>query len=619
MVAALIALVAFARGAEAKRRIVVLDFSGPKAELFEAQVMGGIKKGGAGVAASKWTDAADELGATKMTAKNVAKIAAKLNVDGVVIGSVDRRGTRYFVHVRLRAGSNGENAAEVELVARSGKLTSSDLDEVKEQIVGAFDNLDPAGDSGDDDGDDAEPVAKGKGKGKGKHVAAADDDDSVSADDSGDAEPVAKGKGKGKDKAKGKGKHAAAADDDDSGDDSADADTDKHRGFRGHDKDQESRGKDKVKGGDDDADADAEPVAKGKSKGKDKGKGKGKAKDRDADDSDSGDAASADDEPVARGRSKGKGKGKAKDRDANDGDGDGDRVASRDGDRDGDAASDDETIGASAEVAGDPRHRPFDALAGLSFTGRRLSFTTSAGLTNKPQGYRSGVPVTGIFVGGDLYPLAFSGKNHSITRDFGLTVLLDRVLSISSQLAYTDGTGASQTATLSTLEEHYAFGLVFRHTLGKTAMDPTLYASIRYNRSKFVINKDEAPMGVAVDIPNTNYTYVDPGVGIRYPLTPKIALDGGARFLFITNTGEMQETTQYGGATVLGFDVDAGGDYQLNKQWFLHAGVHVSTIGFSFKGNGDLSNNRDGDPTTVDVSAARDTYYSGMVTAGYLY
>ena len=87
----------------------------------------------------------------------------------------------------------------------------------------------------------------------------------------------------------------------------------------------------------------------------------------------------------------------------------------------------------------------------------------------------------------------------------------------------------------------------------------------------------------------------------------------------ITNTGEMQSPDQYGAATVLGFDLEAGGDYLVNKQWFVHAGLKLATIGFSFKGAGTLSNNRDGDPTTIDVSGARDTYYGAIVTAGYLY
>jgi hypothetical protein len=472
-----------------------------------------------------------------------------------VVGTVERRGSRYFVHVRLRQGASGDFVAEVELVVRSGKLSKSDLGEVKEQIIGAFDNLPEPGET--DDGED-EPVAKGKGKGKGKHVADADDsgDDEAAADE--DDEPKAKAKGKGKDK--GKGKHKLSDDDEASADD-ASADDAKHRAFRGRPKD-----KDEDAAADDDDD------------GKAKAKGKGK----DADD-----------------------------------EGDGERVATRDDATD--ESADAEMIGSGAETAGDPRRHPIEALVGASITGRNLSFTTTAGLTNKPQGYKSGVPVGGLFIDASLYPLAFNKKNRSILRDFGINVMFDRVLSISSQLKYKDGAGADQVATLGTTEQRLAVGLVFRFPLGDAPTSATILASVRYNRSKFVIAKDQAPMGVIVDIPNTDYTYVDPGLALRYPLSAKLALDGGLRFLFITNTGEMQQPEQYGAATVIGFDVDAGGDYMLNRSWFLHAGLHLESIGFSFKGNGDLTSKRDGDATTIDVSAARDTYYGAMLTAGYLY
>jgi hypothetical protein len=579
--------------AEAKKRVVVLDFSGPKADGFQSQIEGIVKKEASLVSEAKWNDAVDDAGG-KLNAKTIAKVAAKLNVDGVVTGSVDRRGTKYFVHVKLKSGATGEQVASVELVARSGKLSSDDLGEVRDQIGGAIAQLEAPGDAGDDDEADA-PKAKSKSKAKGKHKLD-DDDVTASSDDSSDdsADDAPKAKSKSKDKGK-----------------------DKHRGFRGHDRtDDDVASADDAGGGDD---ADDAPKSKSKSKAKDKAKAKGKHKGAAADDdavaSDDDAAASDDDSP--RSKSKAKGKHKAAADDEASAPSDDERVASRD-DESGTSA-DDEALGASGELARDPQHRPLDALAGFSFTSRTLSFRTTPGLTNKPQGYTSGLPVTGIYLGGDVYPLAFNEKNRSITRDFGLTFMFDRVLSISSQLDYTNAMGMPQTATLGTTEQRLALGVIFRHVLGKKPTDATIVASVRYNRSKFDIDKGAAPMGVTVDIPNTDYSYFDPGVGIRYPISPKLMIGGDARILVVTNTGEVQQTDQYGSATVLGFDFDAGADYVINKQWFVHAALKLTTIGFTFKGNGALSNNRDGNPATIDVQGARDTYYGAIVTAGYLY
>ena len=45
----------------------------------------------------------------------------------------------------------------------------------------------------------------------------------------------------------------------------------------------------------------------------------------------------------------------------------------------------------------------------------------------------------------------------------------------------------------------------------------------------------------------------------------------------------------------------------------------MTRIGFTFKGTGELSNNRDGDPSTRDVSGASDAYYGGALTGVYLF
>lgn len=560
---AVLALVVVASTAHAgKRRIVVLDFDGPKGDQFQEQVEAVLKKAATLVAAEKWADAADDLGVRKMTAKGVAKIAAKLRVDGVVVGNVDRRGSRYFVHVRLREGKSGEFVSEVELVVRSGKLSSSDQAEVKDQIAGGIATLPaPGSDDDDEDADDdrrAKPKDKGKGKDKGKHRDDDEDDD----------------------------RRARAKDRDD--DDEDDDRRAKGRGFGGRDRDDDDE-----RGGDRVAD---------RGKGKDKGKAKDKAKDKDKD-------KDRDDEDDDRGE----------DDRGDDDRGDDDRVATRNDDEDDAARDDDGDLHAGGSVAGDPRHRPLEALAGLSFTARRLSFRTEPTLTNKPQGYK-GAPVAGAYVDATFYPLAFNRKNKSILRDLGLEVMLDRVIKIESKLAYKDGAGMNQTATLGTTEQHLALGLTFRYALGKGATGPMLIGSVRYNRLKFVIDKAAVPTGAPTpDIPNTDYTYVDPGLAITYPASPTLRVGGGARVLVITDTGEMQNVDQYGAATVLGFDVDLGVDYTLTRNWFVHAGVRLHTIGFTFKGNGALTNNRDGDMTTVDVHNARDNYFGGAITAGYAY
>jgi hypothetical protein len=81
----------------------------------------------------------------------------------------------------------------------------------------------------------------------------------------------------------------------------------------------------------------------------------------------------------------------------------------------------------------------------------------------------------------------------------------------------------------------------------------------------------------------------------------------------------MQSVDQYGASTVTGVDVSAAFDYRVGAKMVVRATAGFATIGYAFKGNGALTNNRDGQPASVDVSGARDTYYGGSAGAAYLF
>ncbi|HVK76394.1 MAG TPA: hypothetical protein VM734_23880, partial [Kofleriaceae bacterium] len=308
--------------------------------------------------------------------------------------------------------------------------------------------------------------------------------------------------------------------------------------------------------------------------------------------------------------------GKGKSRDDDDDGGDDDRVAARDDDDDDDRGrgrdDDDASVERDVDTIGpnDPRTRAIDLAAGLSFTGRRLSFSTNLQM-NAPQGYK-GAPVPGLMVAIDAFPLALNRKNTSITRNLGIQVVFDRVIKIESSLVK-----MGTTYNLPTTEQHLAAGVIYRHLVGaKLEID----ASVRFNKRTFEIDRNNPALTAEdVDIPNTDYSYVDPGLALGYVMSDKMMIGGGARFLFVTSTGQMQQTDQYGASTVLGVDVEAGLDYQLASKLLLRVGGRLTTLGFTFKGNGDLTVNRDGDATTQDVAGARDTYFGGFVTGAYVF
>lgn len=535
--------------AEARRRLVVLELEGDKAEDFQDELEKFLKKSHSVVPRKKWLATAEDLAATKVTDKNVKKVAKKLSIDGVIGGTVEKRGSRYYVRLSLRDGTTGKTVTTTELVERSPRFSSEGKATLTDELLAAIDELDSAGDEDDDEAEDDDGGGFGRGK-------------------------VDRGKGKA---------HAGDDDEDDDGASDEDEDEDEPR----------LTAKEKA------ARAKAEKAAKEKAAKEKAARAKAAkekaARDRARRDDDEDEDAGDEDEDEDGGRR--------------------DRVADRGDDDDENPLGDDDDIELEGDpeldgdAVADPRTRPLDLAAGLSFTARRLSFDTTL-TSNQPLGYKSN-PVPGVYVGADLFPLAFNKKNRSFTRNLGLTLVFDRVIKIESQIEQ-----AGTVYKLGTTEQHLGVGVIYRHLVGAKL---TVNASIRYNKRKFMIDHTAAAMPDAVDIPNVSYAYVDPGLGLRYVMGPKLALGADARFLLITDTGAMQSAAQYGGATVTGVDLGGRLDYQVGTKLLVRAAVGLTRIGFSFKGNGMLSNNRDGDATSVDVQGATDTYFGGALTGVYLF
>ena len=156
-------------------------------------------------------------------------------------------------------------------------------------------------------------------------------------------------------------------------------------------------------------------------------------------------------------------------------------------------------------------------------------------------------------------------------------------------------------------ESRFALGVIARYPLTKGVVGGLL----RYGKQSFDI-------AVGAPVPGVAYSFINPGVFVRYPVNEKILFNGSIGAMAVTSTGAIQGKTQYGGATVLGLDFDFGADYMLKSNIFARAALKVQTYGYKFKGTGDKTTNLDNDPA-VDVHGARDTYIGGSVNIGYLY
>ncbi len=178
--------------AEKKKRVVVLDFEGPKAAKFQKGVIKLIKKSHTVVPLDEWNGTADELGATDMTDKNVKKVAKKLKVDAVVHGKIEKRRDSYLIQIKLRSGKSGAVVGtRIDTKADGPKIAGQASKDLKTELVAAITDIKSAKKAKDEeevaeaDTEEEEPVGKGKKGKKGKG-------DEAVEEEAGDEQPKGK-------------------------------------------------------------------------------------------------------------------------------------------------------------------------------------------------------------------------------------------------------------------------------------------------------------------------------------------------------------------------------------------------------------------------------------------
>ena len=146
-----------------RKRVVVLEFEGDKAEKFHDDVVKLIKKSHTVVSIDKWNGAAEEMSATKLTDKNVKKVAKKLKVDGVVSGIVEKRRDEYILRIKLRSGMSGELVGtQVNIKSESARLDGTAVKDLKDELIEVIAGLESNRDGGGASEDDEEKPKKGK-------------------------------------------------------------------------------------------------------------------------------------------------------------------------------------------------------------------------------------------------------------------------------------------------------------------------------------------------------------------------------------------------------------------------------------------------------------------------
>ncbi|HEY4055021.1 MAG TPA: hypothetical protein VGM39_00385 [Kofleriaceae bacterium] len=526
-----------------RKRVVVLDFEGPKAEQFHDDVVKVVKKSATVIPAEKWSSKAEELDAEKVTDGNVKKVAKKLKLDAVITGRIEKRRDKYIIQIKVRNGKTGTIAGQrIDVTSDGPELEGDAKKDLKDELIGAIDTL------------------------------KSDDDDEGSSDDSEDSDEPKKSKKELAAEKKKKEEEEAAAKAEEEAAAAKEAKKKKHDEDEGDDEDKPKHKKKGFGGGDMDEAAALKTHGEGDDEGDDEDKPKHKKHSEEGDEDEDN-----------------KSKKKKKKKIADSGDDESVEEHSDDGEEDTDV-----------NMLG-PGERAVDAALGLSFTARKLSFNTKAGVMNVPPPY-NGVPVAGADIDVSVFPLAIGHKNKSALRGLGITGFYDKVIKIESK---------AQNISLPTKESRFGLGVVFRYPLGNLVVG----GMFRVGKQSFTIG---SAGGVEPALPDTEYTIFEPSAFVKYAVGQKVTVGVMGGFLGITNTGEIQQMDQYGAATVTGAEVEAGLDVMLTKNVLVRATFRFEQIGYKFKGVG-AQVERDNDPSSPDVGGAADRYIGGTVLAGYLY
>jgi len=594
----------FVRQAEAasSKHIVMLDIEGERSPRLKKSITRMVKEQYEIMEGSSYRDAARRLRAEKLTPTNVKKVCAYLEADGVIDGTLVQEDGRYKFTLRLRSAVTGAIAKKIPMFINQPSLSQNMADQLEERLLAAIADLPRAGGgtkvkggkskfSDDDDDEDAAPVKR-----KGKKSKAAEDDDEDDEED--EPRKMTKAEKRAADK---KAKAAALAEKKAAEKEAREEAAREAREKREREKAEKEMAKKKKKAksddddeDDDDGEADDEEVAVKGKKGKKDGKKKASAEDDDEDEAVDEDEASADDdedEPK--------------------------RAAMRDAGQDEDednASNPDLGVAAAADkptTATGVRTTPLLVNGGVSFIGRNLTFKSSAPADQAPRGYK-GTTVPGVYATGELYPMTFAGAKGALG-NVGVGFVADRVIKLNSSVS----DGMDGTALLPTKQSRYGVNLRYRYNFGSGPRGVSVWGAVGYNKLTFSIDKSGAPDNVIVDVPNTAYTYVDPGLGVRVPVAGPVSALVEGKFMAVLDTGQIQTPEQYGAATVTGFDGDAALEYAFGDHFLARAGARLMMIGYSFKGNG-VQSDRDGNGS-ADVGGASDRFLGGYVTAGYAF
>ena len=235
--------------------------------------------------------------------------------------------------------------------------------------------------------------------------------------------------------------------------------------------------------------------------------------------------------------------------------------------------------------------------AGGAFARRTLTYTAT-GMMQPPS---VGTAAAAASIEGEVYPGSFSSLRKP---GAGLGVFGDYSYTFGLGIAVP---GANATAPIK--EGHYSIGVRYRVAFGSSSVA----FGLAYWRRWYIADRTGLMMPTQLDMPDTDYKAVAPGVVARFVAAPKVGIVLAADVPLMLDAGPIAKAAGYGAADVLSFEVVAGAQIMLAPHAALLLRGDFSQQGFSFAGKtGSMAAAR-------GVTAATDRSMGLTATIGILY
>jgi hypothetical protein len=146
-------------------------------------------------------------------------------------------------------------------------------------------------------------------------------------------------------------------------------------------------------------------------------------------------------------------------------------------------------------------------------------------------------------------------------------------------------------------------GAAYRMMAGPSDTSPSFEFSAGFARHDYAI------IDRSVSFPSVSYRGARMGIDTRLPLfTPKVALNGAARYIIANDAGAMSDRMNYGDSRVGGIEIAGSLELRPLGFGFVRLGIEYTRFSFDFEGTGDLS--------APEPIGARDRFVLATFAAG---